>query len=624
MPDTLVETVHAPSQSPNDSIETVRAPSLPPQDTLLLALDSLAWQQPDSALMCLITWFDTCRDVSRNVSTHRRHYAHILLAELLYKNDYEQTTRTELRQAVEYFDSLCNPCRDGACTVSTANNDIVFLSARAHYINGVGYYETYSIEEACAEYIKALETMENHFDEKDLVGNKARFMGLTFNRLLELFSDQYMPEPAISCARQALEFFRVAPLYAHTIPNTLYWIGLQYVVMGKTDSAEYYYAQALAQFSDTTDSYYRDIRSSMALFNYEHKQQGLAARQTLKQLADEAANEDERLTRYFTLGGIYFMDGLYDSALRYLQPVFDNKSDRETRLQAADFLSKIHDSLGEYAKAEPYIRFLAQNKAMDADNKMKASRLNTLFQDYTNRKQQRQAEAEQKAAKEEAVKRILVILLPAVLLVLAAMVWALRKRPKKHLKATETTARQQLEATRQQHKQQLQRHQAEASKMLDEAEERLQQQIAQTEALKLEMEQQKEAEKNTDKGEAFLDESVCLTIRDSVMLRSITTRDLPVEHKEVVLDEAAGLLFCGVVNRHFEGLEARLRERYPRIKAQDVLLCYLYLLDLDEKQMAALLNLTYGAVKKKTVRLQEYLKTDENLADFMKKQAGLR
>ena len=68
----------------------------------------------------------------------------------------------------------------------------------------------------------------------------------------------------------------------------------------------------------------------------------------------------------------------------------------------------------------------------------------------------------------------------------------------------------------------------------------------------------------------------------------------------------------------------QLRKRYPRIKAQDVLLCYLHLLDLDEKQMAALLNLTYSAVKKKIVRLQVYFEIDENLANFMKKQAGLR
>ena len=73
-----------------------------------------------------------------------------------------------------------------------------------------------------------------------------------------------------------------------------------------------------------------------------------------------------------------------------------------------------------------------------------------------------------------------------------------------------------------------------ASKKLDEAEKRFEQQKAQTEALKLEMVKQKEAvsEKKSDKGEAFFSEPVCLKIRDSVLLRSITTRDLPVEQTE--------------------------------------------------------------------------------------------
>lgn len=79
--------------------------SLPSASPELQAVDSLMWRQPDSALACLLPYFGTCRDVSRNVSEntndttlgdvsgnvstateHDRHYAHLLLAELLYKN----------------------------------------------------------------------------------------------------------------------------------------------------------------------------------------------------------------------------------------------------------------------------------------------------------------------------------------------------------------------------------------------------------------------------------------------------------------------------------------------------------------------------------------------------------
>ena len=67
----------------------------------LLTVDSLMWQQPDTALACLVSCFDACTTTEYN-----RHYANLLLSELLYKNDYAQTNRPALRQAVAYFDSL--------------------------------------------------------------------------------------------------------------------------------------------------------------------------------------------------------------------------------------------------------------------------------------------------------------------------------------------------------------------------------------------------------------------------------------------------------------------------------------------------------------------------------------
>ena len=145
--------------------------------TELCAIDSLMWRQPDSALTCLLPCFDTCIDTKFCVSTataYNRHYAHLLLSELLYKNDYAQVNRTELLQAVAFFDSITQVPEP----VEGPSNRIAFLDARAHYINGVGYYENDSVVEACAEYLKTLEVMEEHFEDKDLVGHKARFMGL--------------------------------------------------------------------------------------------------------------------------------------------------------------------------------------------------------------------------------------------------------------------------------------------------------------------------------------------------------------------------------------------------------------------------------------------------------------
>ena len=301
----------------------------------IAAIDSLMWQQPDSALAVMQDFIASPQ--ADSLDEFDGHYCQLLVSELLYKNDCEQTNRAELLEVVDYFDSLTIVLNDtpqprsrhcGLDPQSPGHYDnLVFIDARAHYINGVGLYERDSVVEACGEYLKAVELMESHYKTENLADKKAQFMGLTFNRLFDLFSEQYMAEPAIDCAQQALAFFRKADLSVYGVPNIMYWMGVQFAVMDKIDSAEYYYAQALNLLPDTTNLCYRNLRSSMALNNYLCHQKADAALQTLKQMAVEAEDDDERLTRYHTIGCIYYRESVYDSALRYLQPVFDRKTD---------------------------------------------------------------------------------------------------------------------------------------------------------------------------------------------------------------------------------------------------------------------------------------------------------
>ena len=109
-------------------------------------------------------------------------YHQLLLSEALYKTDNPQGThgRASLQAAMRFFDSLA--------VLYPTNDDLTVLSARSHYMNGVGFYENDSIVEACKEYLHTLEIMENHFDVETLRGYRAKFMGLTYNRLKELFT----------------------------------------------------------------------------------------------------------------------------------------------------------------------------------------------------------------------------------------------------------------------------------------------------------------------------------------------------------------------------------------------------------------------------------------------------
>ncbi len=146
-------------------------------DDGLLRADSIMQHDPDSALRVLVsrrnggnsgeissnapvisTGAKRSGEISSNApvistaaersgeisSLFNENYRSLLLSEALYKTDNPQTDIAALQSATHYFDSLvaCHP----------DNDDIIMLSARAHYMNGAILYENDSVVEACKEY----------------------------------------------------------------------------------------------------------------------------------------------------------------------------------------------------------------------------------------------------------------------------------------------------------------------------------------------------------------------------------------------------------------------------------------------------------------------------------------
>ena len=283
--------------------EPCRSVAGPTQE--LAAIDTLMWRQPDSAFAMLQECAGS--EAADGMDVCEGHYCQVLIAELLFKNDYGQSNRKDLVKAVRYFDSIVGMNGADAYGKSDTRGVAVqerkaFLAARAHYINGAGYYERDSLIEACEDYLNALRMMEGHFEEKALVGHKARFMALTYNRLVELFSAQYMQESAIYCGKQSLAYDKKAQSSSEKIANTYYFIGKQYDKLQLVDSASYYYDMALELMPDRNNMIYRDIVSSRALFKFLYHGDTIAALDSLKSMAEQASNEAERINRCMTIG----------------------------------------------------------------------------------------------------------------------------------------------------------------------------------------------------------------------------------------------------------------------------------------------------------------------------------
>ena len=405
---------------------------------MLENIDSLMWRQPDSAFAMLQEFASSA--ASDSLDEFNGHYCQLLISELLYKNDYVQSNRKDLLKAVGYFDSI----------------DDGFLAARAHYINGVGYVEKDSVVEACGEYLCALRTMESHYPENELVGTKVRFMVLAYNRLVDLFSNQYMLESVIICCKQALHYDAIEPLSPTNRANVLYRIGTHYDMLKEADSAAFYYEAAMKAMTGRNSMVYRDLISSMAYHEYSIHHDTVNSLDSLKRMVTLSVDERERLVRFLTIGAIYHDIGQYDSAKVYLEPVLENSPDKAEI--AAGFLRDIAISEADTLKTEQYARLLVKDASKEVESQARVSKLNDMFQSYLLEKQ----EAASVRARKEDVKKATRIIVPmAILMALAIIVFA-KQRSKKLLKEQQAVAQKELDDRDRQHKDAVKKQQEEA------------------------------------------------------------------------------------------------------------------------------------------------------------------
>ena len=380
-----------------------------PTHEALENIDSLMWRHADSAFAVMMEF--AASPEADSLDVFEGHYCQVLIAELLYKNYYKQSNRKELVKAVRYFDSIVGmdgrnvDVRGKADTRGASLQRDAFLAARAHYINGVGYYERDSLIEACGEYLDALRMMEGHFAENELVDKKARFMSLTYNRLGELFSAQFMQEPAIACFKKAIAFNSMEPSSPTNHSSLLLLLGKQYHKLNQYDSAVCYFDEAMRVLPETNNLVYRDIVVQKALLDYNMGKDVDPSLDELKRIAAQATDEKERLNRYVTIGGIYHAEGQYDSAWAYLMPVYESTDDALERKVAAHRLLDICQRRGDSVKANLFAPALAEVAASAYESQSCVSTLNELFQAHLQWQQQRTLEQERQQQERQRAKR---------------------------------------------------------------------------------------------------------------------------------------------------------------------------------------------------------------------------
>ena len=527
-------------------------------DENLLQIDSLMQHDADSALQTLLSF----RAQRGTPSTFNTNYQSLLFSEALYKtynpqlNRYRNETfqKTSLHEAIRYFDSIyiCYP----------KNDDLAMLSARSHYMNGVGFYENDSAVDACKEYLKTLDIMKDHFEEKELVGYKAKFMGLTCTRLGELFYNNYIAKASLNFYKSALKYYIVVKNYS--LANPYRNIGSAYYLDHQPDSALLYYRKAkLTAKAKNKTFVYSSALSESAPIYYDLGYVD-SAFMMIKEALLRPINEDARLAQYHTIGYLYFKERLYDSAIIYLEQSIKRNS-YATQTSSSELLMDCYQALGDTVKASYYKNIYGNNFTIYRNNAEITTELTKLYQ-------QKRLDKEN-LLKRRRQNRIFSIVIVVVLLLIAGIIVISR------IKVRKTIDKSKIDI-------------ADRDRALEDLKRRVQ-------------------------ANPFIKEPICQTISRIVNAYQFKSKVSFEHYKEHELSKDQLLALREAVDRCFDNFTKKLSNNYPELSYDDVDYCCLYLLGLKNAEISALMQCSYRAVCDRNNKLKNIFNTKHTITDFL-------
>ncbi|MBQ0128640.1 MAG: hypothetical protein KBT57_02275 [bacterium] len=540
-----------------------------PHRAALDAVDTLLQQQPDSALTALLAFNDAMGDSVLNPWERSRF--HLMLAELLYKNDYTQNNRAELLTATAYYDSLAGRHPFDA--------PLAYLQARAHYMDGVGWYEQDSIVPACQAYLKALQVMENHFKDNEMDRNMIRFMGLINTRLANLFLYNDAVKQSIETSRKSLLYFEELG-HQKSIVNSLMLIGRCFRLDYNLDTAFPYYKKALSIANENGFQKMRfNAMSEMAPLYYE---KGLkdSAFIILHEALSNCTTKDDSLATCMGLGQLFYKEHNYDSAVFYLEKSVKRKS-FDTETASADLLHDSYLALGDKDKAFHYGEMFKKNMMCYSAKSTKKVEVATLYEKYM----QQQQETHQMHMFGRYLSHTMIVV--CLLVLCMALLFMFGRSAKRKSALTQSQLSGKVKT---------------ANQLVKE-----QEAIITTQRTELEMLRQKEKPDFETVYVSFLQEPICRHILSEFQGENITVGLRCPAYEKLALSIEQQQQFWKAVDYYFPQFFSILAKQYPRLTTSDGRYACFYLLDINDGQIAVLMGVSYQSVWKRSKKMKEIM-----------------
>ena len=375
----------------------------------------------------------------------------IHIADSLYKNYLPQYNFDEVKAAMEFFDSYQQSAISGqrwrlfGKEADDGNRLIAesrqLTAAKAHYYHAVGLTEKDDIVGACEHYLTALEIMEEmmakdkrlkaHGPRKSVdrclltVDNpedyeKIRFVALIYTRLGTLFYYESYCHLSIIKYKKALNY--VEMLNNNESKSQIYkLLGNSYQLSYMPDSALYYYNKSTETNSDLINKL--DVEKSIALilFNNGAKDSAFAL---IKSNLCKIENIYVRDSYYTAIGGMFYNEHKYDSAIYYLEKsVISNNN--YIKHQSSLILSAIYDSIRKQEKKTYYEEIVSKLSMNMVSKSVIRGEIQDVYDKYKERK------AEKEKIKSRTRTKVIAISLPLLIIisfVIIILIWHKSKR----------------------------------------------------------------------------------------------------------------------------------------------------------------------------------------------------
>jgi len=199
-----------------------------------------------------------------------------------------------------------------------------------------------------------------------------------------LFLNENYCDLAILKYRKALDYVELLGNNEYKA-NILKELGNVYQLMGKSDSALYYYNSSLKANTDLTNKLDLEKNIAQILFDKGEKD---SAYIMIKSNLEKLDNYRPIDSYYGILGIFYHEDGVYDSAIYYLGKCSES-TNNYVRNASSIRLSAIYDSLGDLEK-KAYYDNISSKLLIEKNNKeTEHNKIQSVYNGYKERKQER-------------------------------------------------------------------------------------------------------------------------------------------------------------------------------------------------------------------------------------------